>query len=426
MRIRYNNALIKAKFYVLPQLPDNIHFLAGRPLLNTLGYKLVRVLDSTSFRHNLEPEFVDDFDEQSCELYPLSTDGPNLDLSTAKVNDESMKDEVMEVLTKYKETLSKGNDDIGTIDIEPVHIALRDDIHVEPVQTPVYGIRRDYRKPMDAQIQDLVRQRKLREYSNSPWRSSAFGRLKKTGDVRIVFDFRLLNDLIKSDSFPIPNIHKLLQKFRGKRYITSLDMKSGYWHIPLDEESRKLTAFEFNGVLYEWNVLPMGLKTAPAIFQRIMSQIFKDLDFVVVYIDDIAILSDNAEEHLDHLRQVFEVINAHGIKLRLDKCLFAAHETEYLGYYVNKYGYKPTDKYKQRILNVPQPTDKSEMQQFLGLIAYLNQFIPDLHDIAKPLYELLKKDVPFSMTDVRVTAFNKLKGQSPPRRLSYPSRPHSQ
>ena len=120
-------------------------------------------------------------------------------------------------------------------------------------------------------------------------------------------------------------------------------------------------------------------------------------------------LSDNAEQHLEHLRLVFETINKYGIKLRLDKCLFAAEETEYLGYYVNKYGYKPTNKYKKKILDVPKPTSRDEMQQFLGLVAYLNQFLPDLHDIAKPLYALLKKDVPFAMNAIRNAAFIKIK-----------------
>ncbi len=84
--------------------------------------------------------------------------------------------------------------------------------------------------------------------------------------------------------------------------------------------------------------MPMGLKNAPAAFQRITTKIFEDMDFVVVYIDDIAILSDNLQQHLQYIRAVFERIKKHNIKLRIDKCLFAAQETEYLGYYVNKYG----------------------------------------------------------------------------------------
>ena len=412
MQIEYKNKLINTKFYVLHALPDNMNFLIGRRLLKALDYTFARV-NSIEYLHEPEPEYVDDLGDQSCELYPLSTDAAKLDLDSVKVGDANMRGDLLKILGEYKECMTK--EKYGEITgIKPVHITLRDDIPITPVKSPTYTIRHDYYEPMRKTIADLAQQQLL-GYSSSDWRSSAFGRAKKllpgqqVCDVRLVNDFQVVNDFIKSDEFPIPNIHKLLGKFRGKRYISSLDMKAGYWHIPLDEASRRLTAFSFDGKLYEWNVLPMGLKTAPAIFQRIMTKLFAHLDFVTVYLDDIAILSDNYEQHLQHLKTVFDVINRVGIRLRLEKCLFGAAETEYLGYYVNKYGYKPTDQYKEKVLSMPKPDSRDGMQRFLGLIAYLTQFIPDLQDVAKPLYETLKKDVPFTMTPARTAAWEELR-----------------
>eukprot|EP01084_Bolivina_argentea_P026954 50109_1 len=151
---------------------------------------------------------------------------------------------------------------------------------------------------------------------------------------------------LRTDIPITPDIHKLLHKFKGKQLFSLLDMRAGYWTIPLDEETKKLTAFEFDGNLYHWNVLPMGLKQAPAIFQRIMNKLFGHLKFVIVYLDDIAILSDNVQQHMDHLRIVFDILRKNGIKLRVDKCIFAV------------------------------PQDKDELRLFLGLVAFVHQFIP--------------------------------------------------
>ena len=129
----------------------------------------------------------------------------------------------------------------------------------------------------------------------------------------------------------LPNIPELIGKFKGKQFITSLDMKGGYWHIPIKKEHRERTAFVFDGNLYEWNYLPFDPTNSPAFFQKTMNKIFAPFsDFVVVYLDDISIISDTLEDHIKHLKLVFNHLAAHGIRLRIDKCIFGVSETEYL------------------------------------------------------------------------------------------------
>ena len=130
----------------------------------------------------------------------------------------------------------------------------------------------------------------------------------------------------------MPRIDKLCDRFRGKKFITSLDMKSGYWHVPIRKEHRHRTSFIFDGKLYQWKRLPFGLMNACMFFQRAMDTLFDEFvkaGFVVVYIDDISIVSDTAEEHLEHLDRVLRLIAESGIKLRIDKCVFATEITNY-------------------------------------------------------------------------------------------------
>ncbi len=109
-----------------------------------------------------------------------------------------------------------------------------------------------------------------------------------------------------------------------------------------------------------------------------------------MYIDDISVLSDNGKDHVNHLEEVFKRLDANNIKLRIDKCLFGVSETKYLGFLVDKYGVKPTEKYKQKILNVPEPTTKKELQRFIGLVNYLARFVSHLSDYLMPLTRKLR------------------------------------
>ena len=232
-------------------------------------------------------------------------------------------------------------------------------------------------------------------YSTSNWASPLFCVPKKTGDVRIVFDYRKLNALTKEMKCQLPNIEDLMTLFKGKGFITSLDMKGGYWHIPIRPSDRHKTAFIFDSTLYEWNVLPFGSTNAPALFQKTMNQIFKPLiqnGTVVVYLDDIAIISETLEDHRRQLKDVFELISKYNNHLRIDKCTFGTTETEYLGFIIDKIGIRATKRYKQKVLNVKKPENRKQMMRFIGLVNYLHRFLPNMHQQTRILTNLLKKD----------------------------------
>ena len=151
---------------------------------------------------------------------------------------------------------------------------------------------------------------------------------KKDGSLCFCIDYRTLNSVTKSDPFPLPRIDDLLDQLGNAKYFSTLDLASGYWQVQLHPESRAKSAFVTHQGLYEFRVMPFGLKNAPAVFQRLMQKVLMGLNpdtgsnFVSVYLDDILVFSETYENHLVHLRQVLERFKAAGLKLKPSKCHF--------------------------------------------------------------------------------------------------------
>lgn len=153
---------------------------------------------------------------------------------------------------------------------------------------------------------------------------------KKT---RLCIYFRDLNKIVVPQSQPFPLIEDIMLKTRDCKFFSTLDINSAFWSIPLRISDRHKTAFVTQEGHFQWTCLPFGLKTAPAMFQRMLSNIIRKhklTNFAVNYIDDILIFSKNFSEHIQHLTQVFEAITQEGFRLKLSKCTFAADSVKYL------------------------------------------------------------------------------------------------
>ena len=141
---------------------------------------------------------------------------------------------------------------------------------------------------------------------------------KKDGTKRFCVDFRRLNKITKTNSYPLPIIDDILALLGKARYFTSLYLKSGYWQVLMDEQDKEKTAFACHKVLYQFNVMPFGLVNAPSIFQELMNRVLNGLgDFSTAYLDDILIYSETLEEHLSHMQEVFNRLREHGLRLKL-------------------------------------------------------------------------------------------------------------
>ena len=153
---------------------------------------------------------------------------------------------------------------------------------------------------------------------------------KKDESKRFCVDFRALNRITKANSYPLPLIDDILALLCKAKYFSSLDLKSGYWQVLVEDNDREKTAFTCHRGLFQFNVMPFGLTTAPGVFQERMARVLEGLDkFTVAYLDDILIFPETFEEHLAHIQNVFDRLRKHHHKLKLKKCSFLKAETNY-------------------------------------------------------------------------------------------------
>jgi hypothetical protein len=177
------------------------------------------------------------------------------------------------------------------------------------------------------------------------WAAPTFIKAKKTGDVRILTDFRRLNAQIKRRPFPLPKISDLLRKLSGFKYETAIDLSMGYYHISLDLEAQKLCTTILPWGKYQYKRLPMGVKTSPDIFQRMMYESLGDIPNIQAYLDDILITSNGTfEEHAAIMEHILERLQQANFRANLRKCYFAESKIDYLGYEITRDGIQPQPK----------------------------------------------------------------------------------
>ena len=235
-------------------------------------------------------------------------------------------------------------------------------------------------------------------------------------------DFRKINDLQpqvrRVDSatsgnislVPLPKIDEMYAALRSAKIFTTLDLRSGYYHINLDEESKAKTAFVTPFGKYEFNTVPFGLAQAPAYFQQLISMVLKDCrDFAMAYLDDIIIFSRTPEEHLKHIEIIFQKLKIAGLKLKESKCDFFKSEIHYLGHLISDKGIQPLPEKLDTMRNMPRPRTPKEIKQFLGLTGYYRKFIPHFSEISRPLAKLTAKYASFEWTPQCQFSFEMLK-----------------
>jgi len=243
-------------------------------------------------------------------------------------------------------------------------------------------------------------------------------------------DYRGLNKLSIKNRYPLPRIDEMLDRLNGAQHFTIIDLRSGYHQIRIAPEDTHKTAFQTRYGHYEFLVVPFGLTNAPATFQTLMHNILKPhLDiFVLVYIDDILIFSKSLEEHLQHLRQIFNILRKHKLYAKLEKCEFLKDELDYLGFLIGKHGIKTQPRKIEAINNWPTPKTQTNIRAFLGITGYYRKFIKDYANIASPLSNLLHKGTAIIWDDACEQAFQTLKQQltqSPILAIANPEKPYT-
>lgn len=240
-------------------------------------------------------------------------------------------------------------------------------------------------------LQQLLAAGILKE-SRSPYASPIVVVRKKNGTIRICIDYRTLNSRTIPDQYTTPRIDDALDCLSGSKWFSVLDLRSGYYQIPMSEEDKEKTAFICPLGFYQFERMPQGISGAPATFQRLMEKAVGDMHLlqVLVYLDDIIVFGKTLEEHEHRLLKVLDRLEEVGLKVSIDKCQFCQPRVKYVGHIVSESGVA-TDPDKVAVVkNWPEPTDLKSLRSFLGFCGYYRRFILNYSSIVRPLTELTK------------------------------------
>ena len=241
------------------------------------------------------------------------------------------------------------------------------------------------------------------------WVSSLAYSRKKDGTLRICLDPKDLNRAIKRCHHKTPTLEEITHRFVGAKHLSKLDAKNGYWSVTLDEESSLLTTFNSPFGRYCFVRMPFGLVMSQDVFQQKMDMILESCPGTVGIADDVAVFGHTEAEHDAHLHNLMRVSREHGLVFNSKKCTIKAPHITFFGTLYDKDGAHPDPKKVEDIHKIPTPTNATELQEFLGIVAYVGPFIPNLSQSTANLRDLLKKDIDFQWSDAHQNVFEKVK-----------------
>lgn len=339
-------------------------------------------------------------------------------------DDDKYKKQLSQMLQKHHKAFMKEGDMLGVCKLPPMQIKLKP--NAEPKHFSQYRYHPEVRRRMQQKIDEMLQQGIIEISSHITWISplvpvrkgikKSRKHLQKQSDkfeIRPIIDLRGLNSNCVYGKWSIPSVQSVIDAIAEKKgqIFSVLDLKQGYFQIPLHKDSRPLCGFHFNNKGYRFCVCPQGIAQAPAYFTKVMATVLKDHLGVcaTAYLDDVLVFSKNKQQHLKDLENVIISIEKAGLKLSTSKCTFATTTCDYLGHTITPQGIKPSVDHIHAITTFPTPTKPKELKSFLGICGYFANYIPKKGDLVAPLLALLKKDVKWNWSPQCTTNFNKLK-----------------
>lgn len=290
------------------------------------------------------------------------------------------------------------------------------DSTVKPVQLPKRRVPVALMKPLKEELRDLQHRGIITPVEcSTDWISAMVVVQKQNGKPRVCIDPKPLNKALKRSHFPLPTIEDILPDLSKAKVFTVCDVKSGFWHVQLEEESSYLTTFATPFGRYRWRRMPMGISPAPEIFQRKLTQALDNVPGLYIIADDILITGqgetqEEAErDHDEKLKQFLDRCREKNIKLNAEKFRLRQKETTYIGHRLTTDGLKADPEKVRAIGQMPAPTDVKAVQRLIGMVNYLTKFCPHLSDQCKVLRDLTHKDSEWTWTTEHEEAFLNLK-----------------
>ena len=314
-------------------------------------------------------------------------------------------------MDEFRDVQAADMSEMSTVIGEKFKIPVTDDTPIFKHQYRLAYAEKDILKD---QVEERLKCGFIRR-SVSPWASPTTMPPKKDEHgnwtlKRPCGDYRGLNKVSIPDHYQLPTPEEIFDELAGSTWFTTLDLRWGYHQVAIAEEDVCKTAFWGHDGLYEWVVMPFGLKNAPAFFQRLMdTTLSAQREFCRCYIDDVIIHSKSFDEHLIHLRAVFERLRAKRIKCHPKKMRLAVRTVPYLGHFIVPGGTAPQDVKVEAIVRMVPPRDISELRAFLGTCGYYRRYVQNYARIAAPLNRLLQNGVVWNWITDEQKAFELLK-----------------
>ena len=320
---------------------------------------------------------------------------------------EKQRTQARELLQENEAIFSKGEYDIGRTPFVKYRI---DTGQHRPIRQPLRRHPFKHLETIDKQVAEM-KEHGIIEPTASPWASNVVLVRKKDGSLWFCIDYRQLNRITTQDSYPLPLIDNCLNALQGSTWFSTLDLRAGYYNIPIAETDKDKTAFITRSGCYRFNVMPFGVTGAPSVFQRLMDFVLCGLSYItcLVYLDDIIVFGRTFDEQLDRLREVFGRIRQANLKLKPTKCSLFRRSVAFLGHVVSEKGIAMQTEKVQAIRDWPPCRNLNELRAFLGTAGYYRRFVKNFSAIAAPLFVLMKKGVRFKWTAECQQAFDSLK-----------------
>ena len=261
---------------------------------------------------------------------------------------------------------------------------------LDPIRLKPYPIPFNTEETIREEVEKMLKLNVI-EPSSSPYSAPIVIARKKDGTNRFCIDFRKLNNVTVFDAEPMTNPDSIFSKITGKHYISKIDLSKGYWQVPMDDDSKPLTAFSTSCGLYQFRTMPFGLVNAPATFCRLMRKLLHGINDVDNFIDDIILATDTWEKHIRVLTEVLTRLRNAGLTARPSKCFVGYDQLDCLGHVIGGQRLQPDLSKVEAVKNAPIPTTKKQVRSFLGLVGFYRQYIPNFSAIASPLSDLTKK-----------------------------------